>query len=383
MKILMVSIFSPHFFNWTEQLKDSGHEIYWLDIFDSKTKVEKLHFVHQISGWRYKVDFPGRYVVKKIMPWLNKLINRINEKKIIDVFEQKLKEIRPDVVHSFVMYLGAAPFLNLMKEHPEIKWIYSSWGSDLYYYRHLEKEAKGIKQTLPFIDYLFTDCKRDRNIAVENGFDGDFLGVFPGGGGFDFSKLDPFIQEFGERKVILIKGYQGLHGKSITVLQSILQILKILGNYKIVVFGADKEVIDFVDRSDLIKFPNFECLARIDHLKVLELMGSSIMYIGNSTSDGMPNTLLEAIVMGAFPIQSNPGGVTEEIIENRKNGLLINDPEDPASIASMIKYALNDKNLLRTGIEYNNLNIRPNLERSRIKEQVLKKYGEVEMNLNK
>lgn len=65
MKILMVSIFAPHFFNWTEQLKGSGHEIYWLDVFDSNTEVEKIDFAQQITGWRYKWDFPGRYFLKK------------------------------------------------------------------------------------------------------------------------------------------------------------------------------------------------------------------------------------------------------------------------------------------------------------------------------
>ena len=53
-------------------------------------------------------------------------------------------------------------------------------------------------------------------------------------------------------------------------------------------------------------------------------MSKSFVYIGNSISDGMPNTMLEAMTMGAFPIQSNPGGVTEEIVENEVNGLLLN-----------------------------------------------------------
>ena len=55
----------------------------------------------------------------------------------------------------------------------------------------------------------------------------------------------------------------------------------------------------------------------LSHSDILTIMGKSLLYIGNSISDGMPNTLLEAIVMGAFPIQSNPGKVTEEIIEHK------------------------------------------------------------------
>ena len=89
MKILMVSIFAPHFFNWTEQLKDSGHEVYWLDVFDSNTHVEKIDFAEQITGWRYKQDFKGRYFLKSKAPILNKFINILNERKLTDVLERE------------------------------------------------------------------------------------------------------------------------------------------------------------------------------------------------------------------------------------------------------------------------------------------------------
>ena len=65
MKILMISMYSSHFFRWAEQLKDSGHEIYWIDVFDSNLYVEKIDFVHQTIGWRNKIKYPGRYKLKK------------------------------------------------------------------------------------------------------------------------------------------------------------------------------------------------------------------------------------------------------------------------------------------------------------------------------
>ncbi|NJW54414.1 glycosyltransferase, partial [Salinimicrobium oceani] len=61
---------------------------------------------------------------------------------------------------------------------------------------------------------------------------------------------------------------------------------------------------------------------------------------GNSISDGIPNTLIEAFIMGAFPIQSNPGGVSEELIENGSNGLLIFEPEDVEHLKSLILKAI-------------------------------------------
>ena len=208
MKILMVSIFAPHFFNWTEQLRDSGHEVYWLDVFDSNTRVKQIDFVDQIIGWRYKWNYPGRYFIKKNSPGLNCLINRFNERDLKTVLEKKIQEIKPDVVHSFVMYLATAPIFEVMKNHPEIKWIYSSWGSDLYYYRNQPEHLKDMNLVFPYLDFMFSDCHRDYKIALAQGFKGKFLGVFPGRGGFDFKKSDPLLKPFEKRTTLLIKGYQ-------------------------------------------------------------------------------------------------------------------------------------------------------------------------------
>ncbi len=375
MKILMVSIFAPHFFNWTEQLRDSGHEVFWLDVFDSNTRVKQIDFVDQIIGWRYKWDYPGRYFIKKNSPVLNRFINRFNERDLRTVLEKKIQEINPDVVHSFVMQSAGFPILKVMLKHPEVKWIYSSWGSDIFYYNKFNKDREVMKLVLSKIDYLFTDCLRDFEIATNLNFKGEFLGEFPGRGGFDFKRSAHLLKPFEKRNTLLIKGYQGKHGRCIPVLEAILTLKTGLSDYKIVVFGADIEVVEFVKNSGMESWNNFVALKKIDQFEVLKLMGETLIYIGNSLSDGMPNTLLEAIIMGAFPIQSNPGGATAEIIEDNKNGLLINNPEDPEEILNLLQAALNNPLKMQIGVEYNLNEVRPRLEREYVKRQVLGKYN--------
>ena len=378
MKILMVSIFAPHFFKWTEQLRNSGHEVYWLDVFDSNTHVEKIDFAQQIIGWRYKKNFKGRYFIKNRAPKLNRIVNLLNERKLTDVLESKIKEIRPDVIHSFVIYLSGVPILPVMEKFPEVKWILSTWGSDLYYYREQPKYLEGIKKVLPKIDYLFTDCKRDQEIARENGFQGKFMGVFPGGGGFDLERLEESSMPFEERNIILIKGYQGKHGKCQEVLKAVSGLRTELTNYEIVIFGAAPEVFEYIETSELNHWNNLRCLEKLPHEEVLKLMGRSLLYIGNSSSDGMPNTLLEAIVMGAYPVQSNPGGATAELIENRRNGVLIEDPDDITRIRDILEEVVNGRLDIIAGSAYNFKYLRPLLDRSRIKQQVLEKYKFIE-----
>lgn len=95
-------------------------------------------------------------------------------------------------------------------------------------------------------------------------------------------------------------------------------------------------------------------------MELLHLMGKSFIYIGNNISDGMPNTVLEAIIMGAFTIQSNPGNATSEIIKHGVNGLLINNPENIQEIRDLIIMALNDKSMIKSA---NIINYRISYER--------------------
>ena len=103
-------------------------------------------------------------------------------------------------------------------------------------------------------------------------------------------------------------------------------------------------------------------------------MGKAKIYIGNSTSDGMPNTLLEAIVMGAFPVQSNPGGVTAEFIEDGFNGSLIEDAEDIYKIRRTIIKTISGEIDIFKGISYNLQEIKPRLERELIRQKVIEQY---------
>ena len=377
----MVSIFAPHFINWTEQLRESGHEVYWLDVFDSNTKVKKIDFVHQIIGWRYKLDYPGRYFIKNNIPRLNKLINKVNERRLPEFFEKTLQEIKPDVVQSFVLQSAANPILEIMKKHPEIKWVFSAWGNDLYFRQKNGIDLINIQNTLPYFDYMFADCTRDQGIAIKNGFKGKYLGTFPTGGGYDLEMYNQEVEIFEFRKLILIKGYQGNLGRCNNILKAIFSLQPNLSEYRIVVFGANEQVVNFCKSSNLDNSDNFELLKQITHSEVLKLMGKALIYIGNSVSDGMPNTLLEAIIMGAYPIQSNPGKATEEIIISGKNGLLIENPEDVNEIRNLILVAINDKDNLKKGIEYNFKYIKPRLERETVKIQVIEKYKLIEEQL--
>ncbi|WP_034057543.1 glycosyltransferase [Lacinutrix jangbogonensis] len=375
MRILMVSMNSIHFQRWTNQLIDGEHEVFWFDIKDG-AQVPSLSWVKAFQGWKQKFpNLKGRHFLKNKLPKVYKALENDTAK----AFESVLLDVQPDVVHSFVLYISCTPILNVMKKYHALKWVYSSWGSDLYHFKELPEYRKDIEMVLPRLNYLFTDCKRDVQLAKDLGFKGEVLGTFPGGGGYDFSVSDKYIQTpVLERKIILVKGYQGRSGRAIEVLQALEYITVELSHYKIVVFGADVEVQSYIASSKKLQELHLSVYSKskfLSHEVILELMGKALIYIGNSNSDGMPNTLLEAISMGAFPIQSNPGGATAEVITHNKNGLLIQDCENIEEIKIHILRVLAQTDVIEEAFKINQNHVKGVFERETVKQNVLLAYN--------
>lgn len=376
----MVSINSIHFERWTNQLHESGHELHWFNVRDGGYS-EKLSWVNQIVGWKFKfINNKARVFIKKRWPWLYNKLSFLIENSTEKAFEKVLLEIQPDVVHSFVLYISCVPILPVMQKYQNIKWMYSSWGSDLFYFQNQPKYLNDIKQVLPRVNYMFADCKRDIDLAKAYGFDGQVLGVYPGGGGYPIDDYKAHISPLNQRKLILVKGYQGRSGRAITVLKALESLSVKLNTHPVIVFGADNEVEDFImkrnlnSKLDLTVYPKS---AFLPQMELIKLMGQALIYIGNSNSDGMPNTLLESIIMGAFPIQSNPGGATAEIIEHGKNGFLIEDCNNSSEIETLIDNALNNMELIQSACKYNQKTIMPSLDRTTISKEVIAKYNSI------
>ena len=337
MKILFISMPSVHVIRWIENLKGSDHELYWFDVL-GRGRLETFDSVCQFTDWQKRkiATVKGEYFLSKKAPRIYEKIVPFLEVTANEALEKTILEIQPDIIHSFEMQSCSSRILKVMNKYPNVKWLYSCWGSDLYYYRQFSSHLKIIKKVLQRIDFLHTDCQRDFELAKELGFKGKFLGVIPGGTGYKINELEKYKLPIDERKVILVKGYENKFGRGLNVIKA-LEEIKLDGSmYEIVVFGAHQTVINYIENRKL----NYKLYSRheLNHSELMMLMGKSFVYIGNNISDGMPNALLEAIVMGVFPIQSNPGGATAEIITHKLNGLLIEDPENIDEIKSLISY---------------------------------------------
>ncbi|MBZ4036570.1 glycosyltransferase [Flavobacterium sp. 17A] len=347
MKILFVSMPSIHVIRWIENLKDTHYELYWFDVLN-RGRLETIDSVKQFTGWHErKLSYiKGEYFLRKKMPDLFQIFSPYLEINANEALENIILEIKPDIVHSFEMQSCSYPILKTMLKYPKLKWLYSCWGNDLYYYMNFKAHNSKIKNVLKRVDYLHTDCRRDFDLAKKLGFTGKYLGVVPGGTGYKLNELNEFKMPVSKRKIILVKGYEHHLGRGLNIVKALHLVQKEIESYQVIVFGSHPQIIDYIKKNDL----NFGFFERheLSHDSLTKLMGEALLYIGNSISDGMPNTLLEAIVMGAFPIQSNPGVATEELITDGENGFLISDPESVLEIKEIVLKALSNLKLVET-----------------------------------
>jgi glycosyltransferase involved in cell wall biosynthesis len=104
-------------------------------------------------------------------------------------------------------------------------------------------------------------------------------------------------------------------------------------------------------------------------------MGRSRIAISSGLTDGTPNAMLEAMIMGAFPVQSDTIS-TAEWIDDGQNGFLI-PPEDPQAIAGAIRKALTDDRLVNGAAELNERLTAARCDYNIIQPQVIAMYEKV------
>jgi hypothetical protein len=258
-------------------------------------------------------------------------------------------------------------------------WIYSSWGNDLFLFGRMSDHQRRIRDVLTHCDYLITDCRRDVQLARDFGFAGELLGTYPTGGGFELTKMRTLRQEgsVAARRVIAVKGYNGgqFEARGLVAIEALRRTTPLLRDYEIVVYSAAPEVAVAVENLKRTCGVRASVLPQSLHADILRLMGLSRIAIGLGKSDGSPNTLLEAIIMGAFPIQSDTIS-TGEWIDSGRNGLLV-PPEDPEAVAAAIRRAITESSLVECAADINARIADERLDRERIRSEVVSLYTRV------
>jgi hypothetical protein len=293
-----------------------------------------------------------------------------------------ITSLKPDIVH--VLEMQASGYLmleakSLLNGSGFPTCIYSCWGNDLYFFGKQAEHATRIRSFLSDCDYYIADCERDVPLAYDFGFRGETLGVFTTAGGYDLQAMRRYRQPGASslRKVIAFKGHQTIRGaNALAALQALHLCKDVLKGIELTVFNASDEIREAMRAASEIEgLLVTEVKPRCTHEEILALMGRARIGIGVSSSDGTPNAMLEAMVLGAFPIQSDTVS-TAEWITHGVNGYLV-PPDDPKSIAEAIRSALIEDAFVDRAAGLNDKIVDERLDLNRIRPQVIELYKKV------
>jgi glycosyltransferase involved in cell wall biosynthesis len=156
-------------------------------------------------------------------------------------------------------------------------------------------------------------------------------------------------------------------------LRAIERCADILAGYEVVIYSASKEVLIAAELFSKSTGVQTTIIPKgTSHHEILKLHGKARISIGLSISDAISTSLLEAVVMGSFPIQSWTS-CGNEWIEDGKTGILV-PPDDPDVVENAIRKALTDDNLVNNAADKNWLTSAEKLNANSLKRKAIEIY---------
>lgn len=366
LRILVVAMAeSVHTARWLSQIRDQGWDVHLFPVSENPLHAD-LRAVTVHGAVRRPRPELDRGVRQRGVPWplprgsvrLEWALERVPRLSRVARLARVISSLRPDVVHSLEMQHAGYLTLEsrrLLAGERFPPWIYSCWGSDLFFFGRQDDHAERIRAVLAACDYLITDCERDERLAVELGFGGTFLGVLPGPGGFEIERMRRLRSPapVSERRVIALKGNHDERwvGRALVALEALHRVTAELRGYRVVIYSAEANVRHAAEYVARITGVEFAVLPYSAPEEIVALMGHARIAIAVNVSDGTPNSMLEAMIMGALPVQSDTIS-TREWIDDGENGLLVR-PEDPDDVERALRRALADDDLVERGARLN------------------------------
>lgn len=309
-KILLVAMVdSIHVARWLAQFEP---EKYQFVIFPS-TPNRRIHpLIRKMMLENGNIRIVPAKSLFSIPLWGLDLI--IDNRARAHLLRHYIRSENPDFVHALeLQHAGYIACRAFEDESLKTEFIATNYGSDIFWFQKFPKHLVKIKSLLKRADRYSAECNRDVVLAKQYGFTGKILPVFPNAGGFTDAQLGDTSQPKGQRNTILIKGYESWVGRASVAIEAIDLLKTELSGYRIVFYSCNAKTIRSLRRVKRRTKLNIEWQAKggLSHKEMLELFSTARLYVGLSLSDGISTSLLEAMAMGAFPIQTSTACVDE------------------------------------------------------------------------
>lgn len=350
---------SPIALRWLESVKALGHEVILISSYPCKKPAfaDEFHILpiglsniaaqgkkNSHSGWKRQLIRSFRGFFQNLRYFFGPSSVQGKSKEYLDL----LYRINPDLVHALrIPYEGMLACYTPVT----IPLAVSIWGNDLTL--HALKSKSMLAWTNRVLDRangLHADAQRDLNLASEWRFDRSKpMLLAPTNGGIDLSAVQNNRQPLSAEIVssipqdhFMIINPRGIRSytRTDTFFNAIPAVLKEHPRTVFLCPGmkGEAEAEKWLKRIDaderVVLLPN------LPQGELWELFSYCPISVSVTEHDGTPNTLLEAMSMGSFPVAGNIPSIREWIIDE-ENGLLCR-PGSSEGLSKAILRAMND-----------------------------------------
>lgn len=339
---------SPISQNWIRYFVDRGDEVYLASTFPCELDfpVKRLEFTPvAFSAVKKQGVRPGSASSRTLglrtlaRQWLGPLTISPSAKKL----QAFIDDVRPDLVHALrVPYEG----MLASKANIRVPFIVSIWGNDFTLHApSTPLMSSYTRHVMKTVDALHADCQRDIRLAHEWELSQEKPTlVTPGNGGIRSDVFYPPKEPVKNPVIINPRGFRA-YVRNESFFKSIPLVLKRQPDAKFIFCSmqGETQALQWIRKLQIEK--SVELLGHVPHEKMGEVFRGAQIVVSPSIHDGTPNSLIEAMACGCFPIAGDLESIREWITAGQ-NGLLV-DPNDPRAIADAILLGLEREDLRR------------------------------------
>lgn len=342
---------SPIALNWLRYWVERGDEVFLASTFPCQVDLPLAGFrmipvafsgTKASAGSRQKSGLWGARTLR-LRTVIRQFFGPLTIPRAAPALRRFAEETRPDLAHALrIPYEGmlAADALAPLS----VPLALSVWGNDFTLHapatplmRHYTTWA------LQVADALHADCQRDIRLGQQWGFAADKPTlVTPGNGGI---RSDLFYAPEHLQTAPLVINPRGFRAyvRNDTFFKAIPLVLakKPEARFLCASMAGEAQAQAWLDELGIALA--VELLAPLPHEQMADLFRRASLVVSPAIHDGTPNTLLEAMACGCFPVAGDLESIREWITPE-VNGLLV-DPADPSALAAAILRGLEDASL--------------------------------------
>lgn len=349
----------------------SSHALSWIDLLSSSKKEFEVYGLHISSTPPPIVDFPitdamylsffQQHFLVKFNKFYNHIGLKTKKQKIEKIYgygqynsyqltniKRALQTFKPHIVHTLGVFPASAFFIRLISEKNigyRPKWIVQARGGpDIALNRKSPILEKEIKSILDRCDYFIADNQQNYTYALDMGLNPEKLstiGAVPGTGGIDTALFDDVpLPSKKERLILWPKAYNCIQSDGMVVLEALRLALPRIGKFRLIATAATPDVEYWFNEFFGHYGTQVEIHTRLPREQLLEIYRSARVLLAPSLSDGIPNSMYEAMASHTVPILSPIDTISSLFLNNIHT---IYAPNlDPKAIAEALVKAMND-----------------------------------------